>query len=137
MTAVEYLAEVYGGDARRTIFLGGTVAPTRRLVLRWLRGQALRLAAGLDPPPGSAWVHPGVLRPMPAATHDAPSALRVWASSPEHHDEAAQRLAESGLFELDIRDGADWYRLTARPMHIPCSVHAVTAPPQHFARPSR
>ena len=49
--AVEYLAETYGGDARSSVFLGGIITPTQRLALRWLRGQARRIADALDPYP--------------------------------------------------------------------------------------
>ncbi len=74
--AVRYLAEVYGGDGARSLWLGGTVAPTRCLALRWLRGQAVRIADGLDPDPGSAWAPPGTLWPTTQDSSDAPSQLR-------------------------------------------------------------
>lgn len=133
--AVEYLAETYGGDGRRSVFLGGTVAPTRRLVLRWLRGQALRLAGGLDPSPDVPWAPAGVLRRIPAAALDAPGALRGWATSVAGQEDAAQRLADGEPFGFLVRDAAGWYRLTARPLLVPCSVRSATAgAPHHFAR---
>lgn len=132
--AVEFLAETYGGDDRRAVFLGGTVAPTRRLALRWLRGQALRLAGGLDPAPDVPWAPAGVLRRIPAAARDAPGALRGWAASLERQDDAAQRLAFGEPFVFIARDAAGWYRLTARPLLVPCSVQPATAHPLRFAR---
>ncbi|MEU6110563.1 hypothetical protein ABZ853_19440 [Streptomyces albidoflavus] len=131
---IEYLAETYGGDDRRTVFLGGTVAPTRRLALRWLRRQAFRLAGGLDPPLDVPWAPTGALRRIPAAALDAPGALRGWAASIEHQDDAGQRLADGEPFVFIVRDTAGWYRLTARPLLVPCSVQPTTAHPLRFAR---
>ncbi|MEW2705382.1 hypothetical protein AB0948_10240 [Streptomyces koyangensis] len=133
--AVEYLAETYGGDGRRTVFLGGAVAPTRRLVLRWLRNQAFRLAGGLDPPPDVPWAPTGTLRRIPAAALDAPGALRGWAASIERQDDAGDRLAHGEPFVFTVTDAAGWYRLTARPLLVPCAVQPVTAHPHLFARP--
>ncbi|MGF0167024.1 hypothetical protein [Streptomyces koyangensis] len=133
--AVEYLAETYGGDGRRTVFLGGAVAPTRRLVLRWLRNQAFRLAGGLDPPPDVPWAPTGTLRRIPAAALDAPGALRGWAASIERQDDAGERLAHGEPFVFTVTDAAGWYRLTARPLLVPCAVQPVTAHPHLFARP--
>ncbi|MFE6716207.1 hypothetical protein ACFVDU_01325 [Streptomyces albidoflavus] len=133
--AVEYLAETYGGDDRRTIFLGGTVTPTRRLALRWLRGQALRLAGGLDPPPDAPWAPAGMLRRTPEAALDAPGALRGWAASLERQDDAAQRLAFGDPLAFIARDAFGWYRLTARPLLVPHGVRPVTARPHHLAQP--
>lgn len=56
---VEYLAEVHAGSGAVRFFLGGTLAPTRRLALRWLRRQAHRFADGLDPDPRTAKVPAG------------------------------------------------------------------------------
>ncbi|WP_406000453.1 hypothetical protein [Streptomyces sp. NBC_00829] len=64
MTDVEYVAEVYEGDAVATAHLVECVAPSRRLALRWLRGQALRFAGALDPDPYAEWVPPLALQPV-------------------------------------------------------------------------
>ncbi|AMM10765.1 hypothetical protein ACH4MU_07465 [Streptomyces albidoflavus] len=133
--AVEYLAETYGGDDRRTVFLGGAIAPTRRLVLRWLRDQAFRLAGGLDPAPDVRWAPTGALRRIPAAVLDAPGALRGWAASIEYQDDAGQLLAHGEPFVFTVRDAAGWYRLTAHPLLVPRAVQPVTAHPHHFVRP--
>lgn len=132
--AVEYLSEVYGGDARRAHFLGGTVTPNRRLALRWLRRQALRFSDGLEPSPDVPWAPSGVLRRIPADVRDAPGALRGWAADIEHQDDAAQRLAFGEPFVFIVRDPVGWYQLTARPLLVPCSVQPTTAHPLRLAR---
>lgn len=127
--AVEYLAETYGGDARTSVRLGGTLTPTRRLALRWLRGQARRLADALDPHPRTGWAPPGTLRRVPAADRDAPGALRGWRASTPCQDEALRRLADGEPFVLLARDASCWYRLTVHPLLVPGP-----APPPHFPR---
>lgn len=67
-----YVAESHGGDAARSVRLGGILAPTRRLALRWLRRQAQRFADALDPDPYDPWVPARALYPVPVgagATH--------------------------------------------------------------------
>ncbi|MEU3652000.1 hypothetical protein AB0E67_03970 [Streptomyces sp. NPDC032161] len=113
------LAEVYAGDARTTFYLGGVLVASPRLALRWLRGQAERLANGLDPDPGTPWISRAALRAAPSSGPDAPAELRAWAADDEHQGEALHRLATGAEFEFIARDGACWYGLTARPLCIP------------------
>ncbi|RZE02192.1 hypothetical protein C0Q64_12420 [Streptomyces albidoflavus] len=117
--AVRYLAEVYGGDGARSLCLGGTVAPTQGLALRWLRGQALRIADGLDPGPDSAWAPPGTLWPVPQADLDAPTQLRSWAANVGVQEAASRRLADGVPYGFLARDASGWYRLHARPVRVP------------------
>ncbi|MFE7425970.1 MULTISPECIES: hypothetical protein [unclassified Streptomyces] len=132
------LAEVYAGDARTTVHLGGALVASPRLALRWLRGQAERLANGLDPDPGAPWIPRAALRAVPPAERDAPAELRAWAADDKCRGEALDRIASGGEFEFVVRDGACWYRLTARPLLIPdftrkadalINVQSLIAPP--------
>ncbi|MFF2325812.1 MULTISPECIES: hypothetical protein [unclassified Streptomyces] len=122
----QLLAEVYAGDERATVCLGGTLVATPRLALRWLRGQAERLANGSDPDPDAApWIPPSVLRAVPLSVAgapdvlDAPTELRAWAADDRRQDEALQRLVAGAEFEFIARDETCWYGLTARPLLIP------------------
>ncbi|KDR61298.1 hypothetical protein AB0F32_18335 [Streptomyces albidoflavus] len=117
--AVRYLAEVYGGDGARSLWLGGTVAPTRCLALRWLRGQAVRIADGLDPGPDRAWAPPGTLWTTPHAGADAPTQLRYWAADMGLQETAFRYLADGMPYGFLARDASGWYRLYARPVHVP------------------
>ncbi|KLJ03218.1 hypothetical protein ABZ114_23840 [Streptomyces albidoflavus] len=117
--AVRYLVEVYGGDGARSLWLGGTLAPTRRLALRWLRGQALRLAEGLDPDPRTTRLPPDTLRPAPRTAEHAPSQLRFWAADLAYAEEATGCLATGYPYRFTAREGPAWYQLTARPLLAP------------------
>ncbi|MFJ9621252.1 hypothetical protein [Streptomyces sp. NPDC101181] len=63
-----YVAECHGGDAARTVRLGRTLAPTRRLALRWLRRQARRFADALDPDPYTPWIPARALQSFSGVT---------------------------------------------------------------------
>ncbi|MER7782784.1 MULTISPECIES: hypothetical protein [Streptomyces] len=127
--AVEYLAETYGGDARSSVFLGGIITPTRRLALRWLRGQARRIADALDPYPYVRWAPPGVLRRVPAADRDAPGALRGWRASTECQDAALHALAAGEPFAFLTHDATCWYRLAVHPLPGPVPARTGTRSP--------
>ncbi|MFF3733951.1 hypothetical protein ACFYXM_27510 [Streptomyces sp. NPDC002476] len=130
-----FLAAAQAGDGRTTVQLGRTVAATPRLALRWLRGQAVRIANGLDPEPGTPWIPPYVLRPAPAPlprtcactpypitpypAPDAPTDLRAWAADDELQAEALHRLATGTGISFVARDEVCWYGLTARPLLTP------------------
>lgn len=131
--AVRHLAEVYGGDGARSLWLGGTVAPTRCLALRWLRGQAVRIADGLDPGPDRAWAPPGTLWPTPQTGADAPTHLRSWAGDLGLQEAASRRLADGMPYGFLARDASGWYRLYARPVHIP----SAPPPPEEPHRADR
>ncbi|MEW1667320.1 hypothetical protein [Streptomyces albidoflavus] len=120
-TGVEYLAEVHGGAAASSVFLGGVVVPTRRLALRWLRRQAHRLADALDPDPHTTRLPAQALRPTPRTAEHAPAQLRFWAADPEYAEEAVDRLAAGYPYRFTAREGPAWYQLTARPLLIPAS----------------
>ncbi|MEW1614103.1 MULTISPECIES: hypothetical protein [unclassified Streptomyces] len=132
-----YAAECRAGDAARSVRLGGVVAPTRRLALRWLRRQARRFADALDPDPYAPWVPAHALHPVAGAPHpvtdiphpvtgarlpaagalpDAPAELRAWADSLREHDYALLRLADGLPYEFVARDALAWYGLVVRPL---------------------
>ncbi|WP_274032160.1 hypothetical protein [Streptomyces sp. MMBL 11-1] len=112
-----YVAESHGGDAARSVRLGGFLAPTRRLALRWLRRQARRFADALDPDPYVSWVAAGALYPVAVGgRRDAPAELRSWADSFGEHEYALGRLAEGLPYEFVARDAVAWYGLVMRPL---------------------
>ncbi|MEV7903096.1 hypothetical protein [Streptomyces anulatus] len=112
-----YVAESHGGDAARSVRLGGILAPTRRLALRWLRRQARRFADALDPDPYAPWVPARALHPVAAGgRRDVPAELRSWASSFREHDYALTRLAAGLPYEFVARDTVSWYGLVMRPL---------------------
>ncbi|MFJ9886242.1 hypothetical protein ACIQRW_10300 [Streptomyces sp. NPDC091287] len=121
-----YVAESHGGDAARSVRLGGILAPTRRLALRWLRRQAQRFADALDPDPYAPWAPARALYPVPAGgRRDAPAELRSWANSFREHDYALTRLADGLPYEFVARDAGSWYGLVMRPL----AVASRTSPP--------
>ncbi|MER6192717.1 hypothetical protein [Streptomyces cyaneofuscatus] len=97
MRDLDYVAAVTAAADGRALWLGGIAVPNRRLVLRWLRRQALRLADGhgRDLPPASPWLR---ARDVPQITFhgsDAPEGLRAWAGDEGRQAEAIGAL-ESG-----------------------------------------
>ncbi|WP_419723947.1 hypothetical protein [Streptomyces pratensis] len=116
-----YAAESHGGDAARTVRLGGTVTPTRRLALRWLRRQARRCADALDPDPYAPWLPSRAVHPVAGAHRDAPAELRRWADSLREHDYVLLRLAAGLPYEFVARDALAWYGLVVRPLAAPAS----------------
>ncbi|MFJ1856328.1 hypothetical protein ACIOFY_17945 [Streptomyces anulatus] len=97
MRALEYVATVTAKAGGRTLPLGGVALPNRRLVLRWLRRQALRLADahGRYLPPAAPWLGARDVRPVAFHGSDAPEALRAWAGDHGSQDHAMSAL-ESG-----------------------------------------
>ncbi|GAB2919184.1 hypothetical protein [Streptomyces mayteni] len=105
--------------------LGCHLAGTPRLALRWLRGQAARLARALDPSPEPSGPFPaGVLHPVPPATPNPGRVFGDWLDDVQAQERQLEALkagqlvvitagsrdrvaGEAGEFELR-------YRLTAR-----------------------
>ncbi|MFC8076234.1 hypothetical protein ACFUN8_11945 [Streptomyces sp. NPDC057307] len=114
-----YIAELYAGDGATTVYLGGIVTPSRRLALRWLRGQALRFADALDPDPYAEWIPPRVLQRVGHTDRDPAGELRAWANSISDQDQALQQLADGLPYQLVTHDDACWYRLDVRPLALP------------------
>ncbi|MFJ6612603.1 hypothetical protein ACIQPT_20265 [Streptomyces sp. NPDC091289] len=93
-----YAAEVTVSDGQRFASLGGVVVRNRRLVLLWLRRQALRLANGHGLPLAPEPVRPPTGDVLPVRFHgsDAPEELRRWATHGAHQDHAIRAL-EAGF----------------------------------------
>ncbi|MFH9295873.1 hypothetical protein [Streptomyces sp. NPDC017520] len=93
-----YAAEVTLSDGQRFASLGGVVVRNRRLVLVWLRRQALRLANGhgLALAPESVRLPTGDVRAVRFHGSDAPEELRRWATGSAHQDHAIRAL-EAGF----------------------------------------
>ncbi|KFK89398.1 hypothetical protein IX27_14325 [Streptomyces sp. JS01] len=94
-----YAAEVTVSDGQRFATLGGVVVRNRRLVLLWLRRQALRLANGhglpLAPEPARLSTGDDV-QPVHFHGSDAPDELRRWATHSAHQEHAIRAL-EAGF----------------------------------------
>lgn len=96
MTGTGYGAEITVTDGQRAVSLGEVVVRNRRLALRWLRRQALRLAEGpgaqscSERRSGGAGVRAAVLR-----SRTVRDGLQGWAEDHARQDEAMARL-ESG-----------------------------------------
>ncbi|MCX4964231.1 hypothetical protein OHA98_05255 [Streptomyces sp. NBC_00654] len=97
-TGTTYIAEIAmtTGATPHPVPLGRTTAPNRRLALRWLRTQALRLADahGQPIPPGTTpWTHTSNdVRPVTFHSTHAPTALRTWATTDQHQAHALHHL---------------------------------------------
>ncbi|MCX4969853.1 hypothetical protein OHA98_34890 [Streptomyces sp. NBC_00654] len=97
-TDTTYVAEVTmtTGTTPRPVPLGRITAPNRRLALRWLRTQALRLADGhghLIPPDATPWARTGNhVRQVAFHSTDAPESLRAWATDDQHQAHALHHL---------------------------------------------
>ncbi|MBT2896888.1 MULTISPECIES: hypothetical protein [unclassified Streptomyces] len=93
-----YAAEVTLSDGQRSASLGGVVVRNRRLVLLWLRRQALRLADGhgLVLAPEPVTLPTGDVRPVRFHGSDAPEELRRWATDGADQDHAIRAL-EAGF----------------------------------------
>ncbi|MFF8984521.1 hypothetical protein ACF08E_14195 [Streptomyces globisporus] len=94
-----YTAEVTVSHGQRFASLGGVVVRNRRLVLLWLRRQALRLADGHGLPLVAEPVRLSTgddVQPVRFHGSDAPEELRRWATHSVHQDRAIQAL-EAGF----------------------------------------
>ncbi|MFE7139441.1 hypothetical protein ACFVAG_16990 [Streptomyces sp. NPDC057644] len=94
-----YAAEVTVSDGQRFASLGGVVVRNRRLVLLWLRRQALRLANGHGLPLAAESVRLSAgddVQPVHFHGSDAPDELRRWATHSAHQDQAIRAL-EAGF----------------------------------------
>ncbi|MFE8913233.1 hypothetical protein [Streptomyces globisporus] len=126
--ATWYVAESHGGDAARSVRLGGFLVPTRRPAVRRLRRQARRFADALDPDPYTPGVPGRALYPVGAAgRRDAPAELRSRVASFREHDHALGRLADGLPYEFVARDATVWCGLVMRPS----AAAARTSSPPH------
>ncbi|MGA6171091.1 hypothetical protein ACPEIF_12695 [Streptomyces sp. NPDC012600] len=107
---------VYGTNVTTQYVLGAfqTISPV--LALRWLRGEALRIADRLDPDPQcSAWARPWV-RLDAVPTPDCPAELRVWATDPEEYQAVRTRLRAGEPYSTVVPDADCLYGLHVMPL---------------------
>ncbi|MER5891213.1 hypothetical protein ABT160_46025 [Streptomyces sp. NPDC001941] len=123
----EALAEgvVYGTHETVPYVLGTFQTISPKLALRWLQGEAARIADRLDPDPEhSAWAQPW-MRVIPTPLPDSPTQLRCWASDPEGEHAAREQLRDGAPLSLVIPDIGCSYIFTAWPVNIPApTTHA-------------
>ncbi|MPY53464.1 hypothetical protein [Streptomyces acidicola] len=108
-------------------FLGGYQAASPRLAVRWLRGQAARLANALDPQPGCGSLPHGCLREVSANAPNPGRIFREWAEDFPHQEKQMQTLAGGHLVSINAGgpdrifglSGTDvFYSLSARPVSV-------------------
>ncbi|WP_367123810.1 hypothetical protein [Streptomyces phytohabitans] len=91
-----------------------TLSPV--LALRWLRGQAVRVADLLDPDPTtSPWVRPGMRTETTTPVPDCPTELRTWAADLTAQYEARRQLKDGVPVLAAFTDTDCAYAFTARP----------------------
>ncbi|AXG77526.1 hypothetical protein DVK44_07240 [Streptomyces paludis] len=102
------------------VVLGARRTYTPEGALRWLCGQAQRIADGLDPDPYAAWAaYCGpVLVPVGARVPDVPSALRAWCDDPRRQDAARRRLVCGDTLTVSTADDSGRYTLTVVPTRL-------------------
>ncbi|MFC9797736.1 hypothetical protein ACFWGE_10380 [Streptomyces bacillaris] len=122
MTRAAYAAEVTVSDGQRYTCLGTAAVRNRRLVLLWLRRQALRLANAHgnrlpldgDPPPPTATSD---ARAVVFHGTDAPESLRHWATTGQLQDDAIRTLEAGFPLHFTVLDPAVGLSLTLAGWH--------------------
>jgi hypothetical protein len=112
-------------------FLSGYRADSPRLAVRWLRGQAARLANALDPKPGIGPISPECLREIGPAGPGPGRIFREWMEDLRYQGTQMEALAAGHPVSINA-GGSDrifgfcdadvFYSLSARPI----AVHFVT-----------
>lgn len=131
--------EVYG-TSRSTAFVLGTFSTiSPKLALRWLHGEADRIADGLDPDPErSAWVEPWMC--VNPGVPDCPTKLRAWIGDRGERQAARDQLAEGAPLSVVISDSGCRFTLMAWPVDVPQPEPGLTLPAEGqptYARPGR
>jgi hypothetical protein len=121
------------GSGERVRMVLGTFSSARPgRVLRWMRGQALRIADGLDPYPSQP-IPAAALRPVPArysaAVGDVPTEMRSWALRDGRRNAARRRLLAGAPVVVLTGDDTGWYAIIAWPV-------AESAPESPLTRPA-
>ncbi|ARF72433.1 hypothetical protein B7C62_09225 [Kitasatospora albolonga] len=112
MTRASYAAEVTLSHGHRSASLGGVTVRNRRLVLLWLRRQALRLADGHGCGGTARDTAPHDVRPVLFHGSDAPEELRSWATDGGHQDDAIRTLEAGFPLQFTVLDPAVGLSLT-------------------------
>ncbi|KAB2588425.1 hypothetical protein [Streptomyces arboris] len=110
-----YAAEVTLSDGQRFASLGIVTVRNRRLVLLWLRRQALRLANAHGGAVRDAL--PADVRPVRFHGSDAPESLRFWATDAYRQDDAMQTLEAGFPLHFTVTDPAVGLSLTLAGWH--------------------
>ncbi|MFJ3498347.1 hypothetical protein ACIPPJ_32820 [Streptomyces sp. NPDC086091] len=103
---------VYGtGEHTHYVFsTSQSISPV--LAIRWLRGEALRIADRLDPDPShSPW-----LKRTATAEADAPTTLRTWANDPTTERRARDHIKNGHPLHVTAPDPDCTYTLSVRPV---------------------
>ncbi|WP_367125533.1 hypothetical protein [Streptomyces phytohabitans] len=119
------------GSGRNVGYVLGTfrsISPV--LVLRWLNGEALRLADRLDPDPvRTPRLRPG-LREQAAHVPDCPAELRTWTADLGVRREIRARLRAGWPVSVAFEDGDCTYLFSVRPVgqHVGQAAELVQEP---------
>ncbi|WP_112490340.1 hypothetical protein [Streptomyces bacillaris] len=122
MKRAAYAAEVTLSVGQRHACLGTATVRNRRLVLLWLRRQALRLANAHgnpappdnDPPPPTTTAD---VPPVLFHSSDAPQTLRHWATTGQLQDDAIRTLEAGFPLHFTVLDPAVGLSLTLAGWH--------------------
>ncbi|WP_411084313.1 hypothetical protein [Streptomyces sp. cmx-18-6] len=120
---------VYGTRETVPHVLGTFQTISPKLALRWLQGEAARIADRLDPDPQrSEWVHQS-MRAQAVLVPDCPAELRVWA---DEFDEPAEREYIKAGHPLSEKfpDADCTYSLSVWPVTLPADDHQSIPVPQ-------
>ncbi len=109
-------------------FLGDYRAPTPRLALRWLRGQAERLANALDPKPGSGPLPPHCLHEVSANAPNPGRIFRKWAEDFRYQEKQMETLADGHLISIHAGGPDRIFGLTATDVFYSLSAHPLPVP---------
>ncbi|PBC82989.1 hypothetical protein SAMN05428954_4344 [Streptomyces sp. 2112.3] len=115
----EVIAEGPANGMWVPITLGTCQTISPKLALRWLRGQARRIADGLDPSPGSSWIKGRVLVCISSQLADASVELRRWCADAESQRTAQQQIRDGSPLTFTTADHTGRYSLTVWPVDIP------------------
>ncbi|MFJ6568539.1 hypothetical protein ACIQNU_14035 [Streptomyces sp. NPDC091292] len=119
---------VYGtGESVRHV-LGTFASISPILTLRWLRGEARRIADRLDPDPTEAtWVRP-TMRKATTPVPDCPTELRAWAADPDRQRAARDHIKAGHPLCATFRDTDCTYTFSACPIRLPTDEPAPPVP---------
>lgn len=140
MTRTVYTATVIGegpvnGETVRMV-LGYRRMISSELALSWLRGQAHRIADGLDPDPRAPWLSGRVLHQAPPGLPDVPNELRRWCSDDNAQRAARDQLRLGSPLTVNTADHTGLYSLTVWPVPEPAPSPSHSPTPPEF-RPGR
>lgn len=120
--------EVFGTRETVPYVLGTFRTISPKFALRWLQGEAERIADRLDPDPErSAWVQPW-MRVDTVLVPDCPTELRFWSLNPEEHHAARDQLRDGAPLSVVVPDRGCRFTLTVWPVAVPPAESSTTLP---------